>query len=71
MSRKRNKKRKLPLKAVETVTMNKKPSSPENEKRLTTNSEQPNLPAAEPPLNPETPVSGFGIILESTSSDVS
>ncbi|XP_056364776.1 BEN domain-containing protein 7 isoform X3 [Oenanthe melanoleuca] len=69
MSRKRNKKRKLPLKAVETVTMNKKPSSPENEKRLTANSEPSSLPAIEPPLKPETPGSGFGIILESASSD--
>ncbi|KAI1239496.1 hypothetical protein IHE44_0012621 [Lamprotornis superbus] len=69
ISRKRNKKRKVPLKAVETVTMNKKPSSPENEKRLTANSEQSSLPAIEPPLKPETPVSGFGIILESASSD--
>ncbi|RMC10455.1 hypothetical protein DUI87_13260 [Hirundo rustica rustica] len=69
ISRKRNKKRKLPLKAVEAVTMNKKPSSPENEKRLTANSERSSLQAAEPPLKPETPVSGFGIILESASSD--
>ncbi|XP_064277861.1 BEN domain-containing protein 7 isoform X3 [Passer domesticus] len=69
ISRKRNKKRKLPLKVVEAVSTNKKPSSPENEKRLTANTEQPSLQAIEPPLKPETPVSGFGIILESTSSD--
>ncbi|XP_030917183.1 BEN domain-containing protein 7 isoform X2 [Geospiza fortis] len=52
-----------------SVSTNKKPSSPENEKRLTANSEQSSLPAIEPPLKPETPVSGFGIILESASSD--
>ncbi|NXP68439.1 BEND7 protein, partial [Chloropsis cyanopogon] len=69
MSRKRNKKRKLPLKTVEAVSMNKKPSSPEDEKRLTANSERPSLQPVEPPLKPEAPVSGFGIILESASSD--
>ncbi|KAF2975980.1 hypothetical protein EK904_012708 [Melospiza melodia maxima] len=69
ISRKRNKKRKLPLKVVEAVSTNKKPSSPENEKRLPANSEQSSLPAIEPPLKPDTPLSGFGIILESASSD--
>lgn len=51
--------------------MNKKTSTAENEKKLSVNSERSNLQAVEPPLNSETPVSGFGIILESTSSDVS
>ncbi|KAJ7407191.1 BEN domain-containing protein 7 [Willisornis vidua] len=69
ISRKRNKKRKLPLKTVEPVAMNKKPSSAENEKKLSVNSERLSLQAIEPPLKPETPVSGFGIILESASSD--
>ncbi|RLW01966.1 hypothetical protein DV515_00007572 [Chloebia gouldiae] len=69
ISRKRNKKRKLPLKVVEPVSTSKKPSSPENEKTLTVNSEQSSLQAIEPPPKPETPVSGFGIILESASSD--
>ncbi|XP_021386675.2 BEN domain-containing protein 7 isoform X3 [Lonchura striata] len=69
ISRKRNKKRKLPLKVVEPVSTNKKPSSPENEKTLTVNSEQSSLQAIEPPLKPEPSVSGFGIILESASSD--
>lgn len=71
ISRKRNKKKKLPLKTVEPITMNKKTSTAENEKKLSVNSERSNLQAVEPPLNSETPVSGFGIILESTSSDVS
>ncbi|XP_040403584.1 BEN domain-containing protein 7 isoform X7 [Cygnus olor] len=69
ISRKRNKKKKLPLKTVEPITMNKKTSTAENEKKLSANSERSNLQAVEPPLSSETPVSGFGIILESTSSD--
>lgn len=71
ISRKRNKKKKLPLKTAEPITMNKKTSTAENEKKLSANSERSNLQAVEPPLSSETPVSGFGIILESTSSDVS
>lgn len=51
--------------------MNKKPNPAENEKKLSANSEQSSLQAIETPLKPETPVSGFGIILESASSDVS
>uniref|UniRef100_A0A8B9IR42 BEN domain containing 7 n=1 Tax=Anser cygnoides TaxID=8845 RepID=A0A8B9IR42_ANSCY len=69
ISRKRNKKKKLPLKTAEPITMNKKTSTAENEKKLSANSERSNLQAVEPPLSSETPVSGFGIILESTSSD--
>ncbi|KAM9634252.1 BEN domain-containing protein 7 isoform 2-T2 [Morphnus guianensis] len=69
ISRKRNKKKKLPLKTVEPITMNKKPNSAENEKKLSANSERSSLQAVEPSLKPETPVSGFGIILESASSD--
>ncbi|XP_049670083.1 BEN domain-containing protein 7 isoform X2 [Accipiter gentilis] len=69
ISRKRNKKKKLPLKTVEPITVNKKPNSAENEKKLSANSERSSLQAIEPSLKPETPVSGFGIILESASSD--
>ncbi|XP_042671298.1 BEN domain-containing protein 7 isoform X2 [Centrocercus urophasianus] len=69
ISRKRNKKKKLPLKTVEPFTMNKKTSAAENDKKLSANPESSNLQAVEPPLNVETPLSGFGIILESASSD--
>ncbi|XP_010169174.2 BEN domain-containing protein 7, partial [Antrostomus carolinensis] len=69
ISRKRNKKKKLPLKTVEPIAMNKKPNAAENEKKLSANSERSSLQAVEPPQKPETPVSGFGIILESASSD--
>ncbi|XP_064512546.1 BEN domain-containing protein 7 isoform X2 [Pseudopipra pipra] len=69
ISRKRNKKRKLPLKTIEPVAMSKKPSAAENEKKLSANSERLSLQAIEPAPKPEGPVSGFGIILESASSD--
>ncbi|XP_010193269.1 PREDICTED: BEN domain-containing protein 7, partial [Mesitornis unicolor] len=69
ISRKRNKKKKLPLKTVEPIAMSKKPSTAESEKKLSANSERLSLQAVEPSLKPETPVSGFGIILESASSD--
>lgn len=71
ISRKRNKKKKLPLKNVEPFTMNKKTSAAENDKKLSANPESSSLQAVEPSLNVETPLSGFGIILESASSDVS
>lgn len=51
--------------------MNKKTSAAENDKKLSANPESSNLQAVEPPFNVETPLSGFGIILESASSDVS
>ncbi|KAM6145549.1 LOW QUALITY PROTEIN: BEN domain-containing protein 7 [Phoenicopterus ruber ruber] len=66
--RKRNKKKKLPLKTVEPIAVNKKLNSAER-KKLSANSERSSLQAVEPPLKPETPISGFGIILESASSD--
>ncbi|XP_073184831.1 selenide, water dikinase 1 isoform X5 [Lepidochelys kempii] len=69
ISRKRNKKKKLPQKTLEPITMNKKPSTVEKEKKLSANSERSSLQAAEHTLKPETHVSGFGIILESSSSD--
>ncbi|XP_053112782.1 BEN domain-containing protein 7 isoform X1 [Hemicordylus capensis] len=69
ISRKRNKKKKIPPKAVEPLTVNKKLSTAENEKKLTVNSEKSNLEAAESSLKSEPQVSGFGIVLESSSSD--
>lgn len=71
ISRKRNKKKKLPLKTGEPFTMNKKTSAAENDKKLSANPESSSLQAIEPSLNIETPLTGFGIILESASSDVS
>ncbi|XP_006117174.2 BEN domain-containing protein 7 isoform X1 [Pelodiscus sinensis] len=67
--RKRNKKKKMPQKTLEPITVNKKPNTVENEKKLSVNSERASLQAAEHTIKPETPVSGFGIILESSSSD--
>lgn len=69
ISRKRNKKKKLPLKPVEPIPMNKKPNSAENEKKPLANSERSSLQEVEPPPKQEPPLSGFGIILESASSD--
>ncbi|XP_074920382.1 BEN domain-containing protein 7 isoform X1 [Chelonoidis abingdonii] len=69
ISRKRNKKKKLPQKTHEPINVNKKPSTVEKEKKLSANSERSSLQAAEHTLKPETHVSGFGIILESSSSD--
>ncbi|KFP75896.1 BEN domain-containing protein 7, partial [Acanthisitta chloris] len=69
ISRKRNKKRKLPLKTMEPVAVSRKPNPVENEKKLSANLERSSLQVMEPPLKPDTPVSGFGIILESASSD--
>uniref|UniRef100_A0A8D0GB85 BEN domain containing 7 n=1 Tax=Sphenodon punctatus TaxID=8508 RepID=A0A8D0GB85_SPHPU len=69
VSRKRNKKKKLPPKTVEPVTVNKKSSTVENEKKLPANSERSSLQVAEHALKVETQVSGFGIVLESPSSD--
>lgn len=71
ISRKRNKKKKLPLKTGEPFTMNKKTSAAENDKKLSATPESSSLQAIEPSLNIETPLTGFGIILESASSDVS
>lgn len=71
MSRKRNKKRKLPPKTIEPPTVNKKPSTIENEKKLSAKAERSSLEASESSLKLEPQISGFGIVLESSASDVS
>lgn len=71
LSRKRNKKKKIPPKTIEPLTVNKKPSTAENEKKLSVNSESSSVEAAESSSKLESQVSGFGIVLESSSSDVS
>ncbi|XP_048356425.1 BEN domain-containing protein 7 [Sphaerodactylus townsendi] len=65
-TRKRNKKRKLPPKTIEPLTVNKKPSTVENVKKLSANTERG---ASESSLKLEPQVSGFGIVLESSASD--
>ncbi|XP_034983019.1 BEN domain-containing protein 7 isoform X2 [Zootoca vivipara] len=69
LSRKRNKKKKIPPKTIEPLTVNKKPSAAENEKKLSANSEISSAEAAESSSKLESQVSGFGIVLESSSSD--
>ncbi|XP_015272721.1 PREDICTED: BEN domain-containing protein 7 isoform X1 [Gekko japonicus] len=69
VSRKRNKKRKLPPKTIEPLTVNKKPSTIENEKKLSAKAERSSLEASESSLKLEPQVSGFGIVLDSSASD--
>ncbi|XP_066490517.1 BEN domain-containing protein 7 [Tiliqua scincoides] len=69
MSRKRNKKKKMSPKTLELLTVNKKPSTVESEKKLPASSEKSSSKAAESSLKLEPQVSGFGIVLESSSSD--
>ncbi|XP_020024824.1 BEN domain-containing protein 7 isoform X3 [Castor canadensis] len=69
VSRKRNKKRKVPPKTVEPVTMKQKPSVLETEKPAAGTTEQPELQATECTSMEESRVLGFGIVLESPSSD--
>ncbi|XP_054844192.1 BEN domain-containing protein 7 [Eublepharis macularius] len=69
VSRKRNKKKKLPPKTIEPLTVNKKPSTVENEKKLPANAARPGTEASESSLKLEPQVSGFGIVLESSASD--
>lgn len=71
VSRKRNKKKKVPPKTVEPLTVKQKPSVLETEKKTAVASEQPALQAAERTSAGENRVLGFGIVLESPSSDVS
>ncbi|KAM6137907.1 LOW QUALITY PROTEIN: BEN domain-containing protein 7 [Pterocles gutturalis] len=66
--RKRNKKKNYPSKLLNQLPLNKKPNAAEKKEAIS-NSERLSLQAMEPPPKPETPVSGFGIILESASSD--
>ncbi|XP_063164271.1 BEN domain-containing protein 7 [Candoia aspera] len=69
VSRKRNKKKKVLPKTVEPLTVNKKLSAVQNEKKLPANSDRSSVQVAESSLKLEPQVSGFGIVLESSSSD--
>lgn len=71
VSRKRNKKKKVPPKTVEPLTVEQKPSVLETEKKTAVASEQSAVQAAEHTSASENHVLGFGIVLESPSSDVS
>ncbi|XP_032480114.1 BEN domain-containing protein 7 isoform X4 [Phocoena sinus] len=68
VSRKRNKKKKVPLKTVEPLTVKQKPSALEAEK-ATAAPENPSLPSAEHASPREDHILGFGIVLESPASD--
>ncbi|XP_038597455.1 BEN domain-containing protein 7 isoform X2 [Tachyglossus aculeatus] len=69
VSRKRNKKKKVPQKTVEPLTVNKKPSELENEKKTTEATERSGLQTVERIPAEENHVLGFGIVLESPASD--
>ncbi|XP_014639143.1 PREDICTED: BEN domain-containing protein 7 isoform X3 [Ceratotherium simum simum] len=69
VSRKRNKKKKVPPKTVEPLTVKQKPSVLETEKKTAVASEQSGLQAAKHTSTGENHVLGFGIVLESPSSD--
>ncbi|XP_061438257.1 BEN domain-containing protein 7 isoform X2 [Rhineura floridana] len=69
LSRKRNKKKKMSPKTSEPLTVNKKPGTVESGKKLLANSGRSSVEAAESSSKLESQVSGFGIILESSSSD--
>ncbi|XP_044279243.1 BEN domain-containing protein 7 isoform X2 [Varanus komodoensis] len=69
MSRKRNKKKKNSPKTIESLTVNRKLSTAENEKKLPASSERSSTEVTESSLKLEPQVSGFGIVLESSSSD--
>ncbi|KAM5337474.1 BEN domain-containing protein 7 isoform 6-T6 [Glossophaga mutica] len=69
VSRKRNKKKKVPPKAVEPLTVKQKPSVLDTEKKTAVASEQSALQAAEHTSASENHILGFGIVLESPSSD--
>ncbi|XP_030879347.1 BEN domain-containing protein 7 isoform X1 [Leptonychotes weddellii] len=71
VSRKRNKKKKVPPKTVEPLTVRQKPGVLETEKKTAGASEQPGSQEAEAPSARENRVLGFGIVLESPASDVS
>nr|XP_008505287.1 PREDICTED: BEN domain-containing protein 7 isoform X1 [Equus przewalskii] len=69
VSRKRNKKKKVPPKTVEPLTVKQKPTVLETEKKTAVASEQSGLQAAKHTSTGENHVLGFGIVLESPSSD--
>ncbi|XP_070328204.1 BEN domain-containing protein 7 isoform X10 [Odocoileus virginianus] len=69
VSRKRNKKKKVPPKTVEPLTVKQKPSALEAEKKAAGAPENSSLPVAEHPSPGENHILGFGIVLESPASD--
>ncbi|KAM5143826.1 BEN domain-containing protein 7 isoform 5-T5 [Callospermophilus lateralis] len=70
VSRKRNKKKKVPPKTVEPVTVKQKPSVLEIEKKPAAGALEPSGPqASELTSTKDSHVLGFGIVLESPSSD--
>ncbi|XP_045441553.1 BEN domain-containing protein 7 isoform X4 [Pipistrellus kuhlii] len=69
VSRKRNKKKKVPPKAAELLTVKQKPSVVETAKKTGVASEPSAPQAAERTSSGENHVLGFGIVLESPSSD--
>lgn len=72
VSRKRTKKKKVPPKTLEPLTVKQKPSMLEIEKSMTALApEQSGPQATEHTSTEENRVLGFGIVLESPASDVS
>ncbi|KAM6215598.1 BEN domain-containing protein 7 isoform 1-T1 [Rhynchocyon petersi] len=69
VSRKRNKKKKVPPKTVEPLTVKQNPSVLENEETTPVASEQSGRHAAEHTSAEESRVLGFGIVLDSPASD--
>ncbi|XP_062956177.1 BEN domain-containing protein 7 isoform X2 [Cynocephalus volans] len=69
VSRKRNKKKKVPPKTVEPLTVKQKPSMVEAEKKTAVASGQSGVQAAQHSFPEESHVLGFGIVLQSPSSD--
>ncbi|XP_053428813.1 BEN domain-containing protein 7 isoform X9 [Nycticebus coucang] len=69
VSRKRNKKKKVPPKSIEPLTVKQKPSVSEMGKKTAVASEQAGVQATEHASTQDSQVLGFGIVLESPSSD--
>nr|XP_031300392.1 BEN domain-containing protein 7 isoform X2 [Camelus dromedarius] len=69
VSRKRNKKKKVAPKTAEPLTVKQKPGVLESEKKTALAPENPSLPATEHTPSGENHILGFGIIVESPSSD--
>ncbi|XP_070802918.1 BEN domain-containing protein 7 isoform X2 [Pituophis catenifer annectens] len=69
VSRKRNKKKKAAPKTVEPLTVKQKSGAVENDRKLPANSNRLSMEGADSSLKTDPPVSGFGIVLESSSSD--
>ncbi|XP_026549668.1 BEN domain-containing protein 7-like, partial [Notechis scutatus] len=71
VSRKRNKKKKATPKTVKPLAVKQEPGPGENSRKLPANLDRLSVEAAEASVKTEPLVSGFGIVLESSSSDVS